>query len=289
MNALRKRLWGAAAYGRRNPKLLSGVGLILALVLFWLIGSLLVSPTRAEPLAGLPSQSPSWQYLLGTDSHGRDLLAVIMVGTGLTLRIGLSAGAIGLGIGMILGFVSGYYGGLLDTVIKGAADVLLTLPLLAVLVVVVAMMPGVISLNLMILVVASLSWMLPTRAIRAQVLTMRERAYIQVARLSGMNNLEVIVKELMPNLLPYLAACFVGATAGAVLASIGLEALGLGPQHLPTLGMTIYWAVSYAAMLRGMWWWWAPPAVIIALLFVGLFLLTAGLDEIANPRLRRGM
>jgi peptide/nickel transport system permease protein len=141
----------------------------------------------------------------------------------------------------------------------------------------------------MILAIASLSWMLPTRVIRAQVLTMREKAYVQVARLSGMNNLEVIFKEIMPNLLPYLAACFVAATAGAILASLGLEALGLGPQHLPTLGMTIYWVIMFGAILRGMWWWWAPPIVIIVILFVGLFLLTAGLDEIANPRLRRAM
>ncbi len=289
MNALRKRLWGVAAYLRSNPKLLGGVSIILALVLFWFIGSLLLGPARAEPLTGLPSQPPSWQYLLGTDTHGRDLLAVMITGAGFTLRIGFLAGIISLGIGMILGFLSGYYGGLVDTVIKGTADVLLTMPALAILVVVAAMIPGEMSLDVMILIVASLSWMLPTRAIRAQVLTMRERAYIQVAKLSGMNNFEVIVKELMPNLLPYLAASFVAATAGAVLALIGLEALGLGPQAIPTLGMTIYWAISYAAIIRGMWWWWAPPAVIIAALFVGLFLLTAGLDEIANPRLRRRM
>lgn len=287
MNALRKRLWGVAAYLRSNPKLLGGVSIILALVLFWFIGSLLLGPARAEPLTGLPSQPPSWQYLLGTDTHGRDLLAVMITGAGFTLRIGFLAGTISLGIGMILGFLSGYYGGLVDTVIKGTADVLLTMPALAILVVVAAMIPGEMSLNVMILIVASLSWMLPTRTIRAQVLTMRERAYIQMARLSGMNNLEVIVKELMPNLLPYLAASFVAATAGAVLALVGLEALGLGPQSIPTLGMTIYWAIAYAAIIRGMWWWWAPPAVIIAALFVGLFLLTAGLDEIANPRLRR--
>lgn len=287
MNALRKRLWGVAAYLRSNPKLLGGVSIILALVLFWFIGSLLLGPARAEPLTGLPSQPPSWQYLLGTDTHGRDLLAVMITGAGFTLRIGFLAGIISLGIGMILGFLSGYYGGLVDTVIKGTADVLLTMPALAILVVVAAMIPGEMSLDVMILIVASLSWMLPTRAIRAQVLTMRERAYIQMARLSGMNSLEVIVKELMPNLLPYLAASFVAATAGAVLALVGLEALGLGPQAIPTLGMTIYWAIAYAAIIRGMWWWWAPPAVIIAALFVGLFLLTAGLDEIANPRLRR--
>jgi len=116
---------------------------------------------------------------------------------------------------------------------------------------------------------------------------MRERAYVHVARLNGMGGLEIIVKEMMPNLMPYIAASFVGAVAAAILASIGLEALGLGPMESPTLGMTIYWVIYYAALLHGMWWWWGPPIAIIVILFTGLFMLTAGLDEVANPRLRR--
>ena len=93
----------------------------------------------------------------------------------------------------------------------------------------------------MALVVASLAWLYPTRTIRAQVLTLRERGYVQVARLSGMSGPEIIVKELLPNLLPYLAAALVDAVSAAILASIGLEVLGLGPFDAPTLGMTIYW------------------------------------------------
>ena len=102
-----------------------------------------------------------------------------------------------------------------------------------------------------------------------------------------MSGPEIILKELVPNLLPYLAAALVGAVSSAILASIGLEALGLGPVDSPTLGMTIYWVIYYAALLHGMWWWWAPPIVLIVVLFVGLFNLAAGLDEVANPRLRR--
>jgi peptide/nickel transport system permease protein len=289
MKAMQTRFVAIWDYSRRNPKLVGGVGVILFLILFWLVGSLLFSPSRSQPIAGPPDLSPSWKYLLGTDSNGRELLPVIIVGTGLTLRIGFMAGIIGVGVAIILGFLAGYYRGMLDTFIMGLVDVLLTVPPLAVLVVIAAMTVEVISLNSMIVIVASLSWMLPTRTIRAQVLSMRESGYVPMAKLSGMNNLEIIVKELMPNLLPYLAAGFVAATASAVLATIGLEALGLGPQSLPTLGMTIYWAVSFSALLRGMWWWWLPPVIIIAALFVGLFLLTAGLDEIANPKLRRSV
>ena len=277
------------SYCRRNPKSIGGLAVILFLVLFWLVGSMLISPSRAEPISGLPDQPPSWKYLLGTDSNGRQLLPVMIVGTGLTLRIGFVAGCIGVGIAIILGFVAGYYRGVLGTIIMGVVDILLTVPPLAVLVVIAAMTVEVISLNSMIVIVASLSWMLPTRTIRAQVLSMRESGYVPMAKLAGMNDIEIIVQELMPNLLPYLAAGFVSATASAVLATIGLEALGLGPQSLPTLGMTIYWAISFSALLRGMWWWWLPPVVIIAALFVGLFLLTAGLDEIANPKLGRSM
>ena len=139
----------------------------------------------------------------------------------------------------------------------------------------------------MALIIAALAWMWPTRTIRSQVLTMRERAYVEVAKLSGLNDLEIIFKEMLPNLLPYLGASFVGAVAAAVLAAIGLEALGLGPQAEPTLGMTIFWSIYYGAILRGMWWWWLPPVMIIILLFVCLFLISSGLDELANPRTRR--
>ena len=90
----------------------------------------------------------------------------------------------------------------------------------------------------------------------------------------------------MPNLMPFVAASLVGTIAAAILASIGLSALGLGPQNEPSLGLTIYWAIFYGALIRQLWWWFVPPIVITVLLFVGLFMTTAGLDRIANPRLR---
>jgi peptide/nickel transport system permease protein len=118
---------------------------------------------------------------------------------------------------------------------------------------------------------------------------MRERAWVQVARLSGMSGPEVIVKEMLPNLFPYLAAALVNSVSGAVLASVGLEALGLGPIESPTLGMTVYWVQFNAAIINGWWWWWVAPIVILFILFVGLFLVSLGLDEIANPRLRKAI
>ncbi len=183
----------------------------------------------------------------------------------------------------------GYVGGIVDTVIRSVADIMLTVPGLLVLIVVASSIKGIVSVQTISLVVASLAWMFPTRTVRAQVLTLRERPYIEMAKLNGMKTPQIIAKELFPNLLPYLGASFVGAVGSAILAAIGLEALGLGPQNQPTLGMTIYWAIFYSALLRGEWWWWAAPVGVIVILFTGLFLIASGLDEVANPRLRRAV
>ena len=274
-------------YIRRNPNLAVGIGMLLTLALFCIIGPFFIDVTNATPLSVPANRPPSREYLLGTDRQGREILAVLIAGTPLTLKIGILAGVLGLGIGTILAFVSAYYGGILDTVIKGIVDIGLTVPGLLVLILIAVSLKEGLTVEQMALVVASLAWLYPARTIRSQVLTLRERSWVQVARLSGMRGPEIIIRELVPNLLPYLAAALVGAVAAAILASIGLEALGLGPIDSPTLGMTIYWVIYYAALLHGQWWWWAPPIVVIILLFVGLFNLAAGLDEIANPRLRR--
>jgi peptide/nickel transport system permease protein len=263
-----------------------GIVILLAVVLLGLVGPLFVDVNGAKVGSDIPDLTPSLEHPLGTDTVGRDLLSVIIVGTPLTLTIGLIAGIIGLGVGTIFGFVGGYYGGYADTVLRGAADVFLTVPGLLLLVVIASSTKGAVNVQTEALVVSALAWMWPTRTIRSQVLTMRERGYIQVARFSGTSGARIIAEEMMPNLMPYLAASFVGAVATAILASIGLEALGLGPQNQPTLGMTIYWALYYTTVMRGLVWWWLPPIVIIVLIFVGLFSISAGLDRIMNPRLR---
>ena len=271
---------------REYPMLVVGLLLILAIVLMSLIGPLFVERSAVDVGNAIPDQRPSREYPLGTDTVGRQILAIVIYGTPLTLRVGVIAGAIGLGVGMLFGFVAGYYGGFWDSLLRGAADVFLTIPGLLVLVVIATTFRGGISVTTQALVVSALAWMYPTRTIRSQVLSLRERGFVQLAPFSGMNGFQIIVRELVPNLLPYLAASFVGAVSAAILASIGLEALGLGPQEEPTLGMTIYWSMYYTSILRNIWWWWVPPIVVIVVIFTGLFMIAAGLDQVANPRLR---
>jgi peptide/nickel transport system permease protein len=185
-----------------------------------------------------------------------------------------------------LAFVAAYYGGVVDSLIRGAVDIGLTVPGLMVLIIVALALREGMTINVMALVIASLAWLYPARTIRAQVLTLRERSFVQIARMSGTSGPGIIVKELLPNLLPYLMASLVGSMSAAILASIGLDVLGLGVFEAPTLGMTLYWVNFTGAVING-WWWWLAPIIVVGILFIALFLISIGLDEIANPRLRR--
>lgn len=238
---------------------------------------------KANPQMGFGQ--PSWSHPLGTESSGRDMLAVLIVGAPRSLRVGLIAAAVSLLIGIILGFSAGFLGGWWDAVIRTLSDAIITIPTLAILIVISAFIRQM-SPETMALVLAVLSWAGPTRIIRSQVLTLRERGYVSMARLSGASSFAIMFKEIMPNLLPYIASSFTGNVSGAILAATSLETLGLGATRIPTLGITIFYAISAAAILRGMWWWWGLPIVVLIWIFTGLFQITIGLDEIANPRLR---
>ena len=269
----------------RYRLLIAGALLVLLITLFGLVGQLFVPFERAEVGAGRPAKPPSAEHWLGTDQQGRDVLADLIYGTPTSLQIGLIAGVLGVTIGALMGLIAGYTGGMVDEVIRVIVDILLTIPSLMILIIVASML-GVVSVEAMALIIAALAWMWPARAVRAQVLTIRERMYVQVARFNGASNVRIIIGELLPNLMPYLAANLVGAISGAILASVGLSTLGLGPMTRPSLGLTFYWAITYGALIRQMWWWFLPPIVIIVILFLGLFLMSQGLDRIANPRLQ---
>jgi peptide/nickel transport system permease protein len=268
----------------REPLLVFGLVILSVLVLVSILGPLMVDSSLAQ-VGALPARRPPGTYLLGTDGQGRDVLTALILATPQTLKIGLLAGLIGLSIGTILGLCAGFFGGMIDTIIRVLADVMMTIPGIAVLLLI-ATNVRVMNVTVMALVVASLSWMTATRTIRAQTLSLRERSYVAIARLSGAGGLALVLTEILPNLLPYLAASFVTAVSRAILATIGLEALGLGPQNDLTLGMIVYWAQFYGAILRGLWWWWLPPVFIITAIFVALLLISAGLDRIVNVRLR---
>ena len=294
---------GFFQYIRRNVTLGIGLGIMLFLILFTLTGYVIIDPkVDPYPLAAPASVAPTLSYCpasepecedpraypFRTDGQGRDLYAVAVTGTWMEMRIGLFAGIFGVVVGSIIGFTSAFYGGLYDRVVRIMVDVLLTIPALLILVVIQSSLGNeTVTVNGMAVIIALISWRWAARVIRSQVLSMREREYVKMARLNGMSSMGIIFRELMPNLLPYLGAALVGAVTAAIFASIGLAALGLCPLREPTLGVTIYWVYNQNAFVRDMWWWIAVPVVIIALIFVMLFMISIGLDELANPRVRK--
>lgn len=279
-----------------NGKLLVGLGLIGSIVILAILGQLLWntdlifvgrSPQNLPPVgfANSRGQTGTWDHPLGTEAQGRDILALLIVGAPRSLLVGAVAALIGIAVGVALGFTAGFLGGRVDDVIRLFTDTVITIPPLLVLIVIQAVIPDV-SLLMMALLLALFSWPGTTRGIRAQVLSMRESGYVQMARLSGAPTFDIMFKEMMPNLLPLIAASYITGVSGAILASVGLELLGLGPQRVPTLGVTVSNAVNQAAVLRGLWWWWGVPAAVLILIFISLLLINLGLDEVANPRLR---
>ena len=275
-------------YLRRNWSLGIGLLIMLLLIAFTVIGFLTIDPKHAYPLAAPPRRPPSWSYLFGTDFFGRDLFAAMVVGMWQTALIGLVAGGIGTGVGVVLGFVSAYFGGWPDRIIKSVCQILTPIPALLIQVVAASSLDKRdVTFLTMALIVAALAWMWATLVIRAQVLTMKERQYVSVAKLSGVSDFGIIFKEILPNLLPFIAAAFVGQVFAAVFASFYLAVLGLGPLREPLLGNIIWSAQGQGAFFNGWWWWPIEPAVAMILILGSLALINMGLDELANPRVRR--
>ena len=280
-----------------NPKLFCGVGLLLAIVALGLLGRLLwdldlvftgSAPLKLPPIGfeNLRGQPGVPAHPIGTDGSGRDMLALIAIGAPNTLFVGFLASLIGMGAGIVLGFTAGFVGGRTDDTIRVLSDVMITIPPLLILVVFQSAF-GDVSLTIMALLIAGFAWQSPTRLIRAQVLSMKQSGYVMMARLSGAPTHHIMFREMLPNLVPYLFGSFIANVTTSIVTAVGLEVLGLGPQRIPTLGRTIYDAISAGALIQNLWWWWGIPTVLLAVMFIGLLLVNLGLDEISNPRLRR--
>lgn len=275
-------------YLGRNKSLGIGLFVMLLLVAFTVIGLLTINPKHAYPLAVATKRPPSFDYPMGTDFFGRDIMSAMVIGMWQTAFIGVLAGGIGTFIGVVLGFVSAYFGRWIDASIRVVCQVLTPIPVLLIQVVVAGSLDKRdVTIFTMAMIVVMLAWMGPTLVIRAQVLTMKERQFVSVAKLSGVGDFGIIFKEILPCLIPFVAAAFVGQVFAAVFASFYLAVLGLGPLREPLLGNIIWSAQTQGAFFNGWWWWPIAPSVAMILILGSLALINMGLDELANPRVRK--
>lgn len=282
-----------------NPHLIIGAAVLGFVILFSAIGPFFVN--KEDSLLGSfeEEQPPFWakqstrsnvisddtRHLFGTDLQGRDVFTTLVYAAPQTLQVGALTGLISLGFGALMGVVAGFLQGRVDNVIRFVSDTLVAIPTIAFLMVFVARMQDP-SIYVIALSIAALAWPGSARAIRAQVLTLRERQYISIARSNGQKELEVLFREVMPNIFPLLLAQFIGAVNGGIGTAMALEVLGLVPtRRYLSLGLMIFWVQRMGGVLRGMWWWWGPPILLIALIFTGLLFLSSGMNVFVNPRL----
>jgi peptide/nickel transport system ATP-binding protein len=277
---LQRRGW--LRNSRLNPSLIFGGAVLAFIIVVAIVGPMLINEKQARVAAVIPNQPPSAQNVLGTDSQGRDVFTTLIMAVPPTLRVGVFAGTVSVVLGLVLGLMAGFFGGWIDWLIRTFSDVLMSIPSVAFMILVVARMdrPNIVVVSL---IVGILTWSGTARGIRAMVLSIRERSYTAVARANGETEVEVLFREIMPNLLPLMLASFIGAVTAGIATVMALEVLGLGNNVIPSLGMMIFWSQRFSAVLRGMYWWWAPPIVLIALIFIGLFFLSFGLDRFINP------
>jgi peptide/nickel transport system permease protein len=228
---------------------------------------------------------PSFEHPLGTDHFGRDILSLQLIGLKYSLIIGLLAGGIATLIAVVIATASGYLGGKVDRVLNAMTNSVLVIPTLPILLAIAAYVR--MDLFMMSFTLAAFSWPWPTRVIRAQILSLKERPYVDLAKVSGLNSFEIMFFEILPNLMPFIGVGFANAIIGAMIAETGLRLIGLGPGDIPSLGLLLFWSMGFGAIAQGYYQMVLAPAVLLILIFISLNLINVGLEEMFNPRLKK--
>ena len=226
---------------------------------------------------------------LGTDNFGRDVLTQLVKATAVSLQIGLVAGTIATLIGLILGLLAGYVGGLMDDAIMFFTNLFTVIPSFVLLI--------LISFSIgqerrgaftIAVVIGFTSWVWTARAVRSQVISLRNRDHVNLSKLSGHSIVHIILADILPYIASYVVMALILQISTGILTEAGLAILGLGPKttQVPTLGLMMNWAMIYQAQILGKWWAYFPVIITIALIAFSLNLMNTGLDQVFNPTLR---
>jgi peptide/nickel transport system permease protein len=247
-----------------------------------------IAPYRPKEELDTPLQSPSLRHIFGTDDVGRDILSQVIVGTRVSLMVGASAAIAATALGLIFGLCAGYFGGRVDTVIMRIVDIFLALPRFPLLILLAAYLGA--GVWVIVIVFAITSWAMPTRVIRAQVLSDREKSYIMAAKLFGAGPFYIIRKHLLPQLSPLISAIIILEAAHAIMAEAGLSFLGLGDPAYISWGTILHYSFVYPSLfLTNTWLWWAvPPGMCLSILLLALTIISRAMEESLDPRLKEG-
>jgi len=226
---------------------------------------------------------------LGTDNFGRDMLTELVAATRVSLSIGFIAGTVATLIGLTLGLLAGYIGGWIDDIIMFVTNLFTVIPSFVLLI--------LISFSIgqeqrgaftVAVVIGFTSWVWTARAVRAQVVSLRNRDHVNLSKLSGHSIVYIILNDILPYIASYVVMALILQISSGILAEAGLSILGLGPKttEVPTLGLMMNWARIYQADIQGRWWAYLPVLVTIASVAFSMNLMNTGLDQVFNPALR---
>jgi peptide/nickel transport system permease protein len=285
-NRGRFHLPGWARVLLRNPKARFGLALVGFMVVVAVIAPWIsvAHPTDFNILA--TRQAPSWHHLFGTTDQGSDIFSQVVLGTRRSLILGAAAALLATTLATVLGIVGAYAGGIVDEIVNFLTNVFLVIPTIPLLIVISGYLKTR-GMTTMILVLGLTLWSFEARILRGQALSLRNRDFVQAAKVAGESTWRIVFGELMPNMISRIAAAFVLVFYIALLVDAGLEFLGLGDNSHVSWGMVLYWAQTNSAVLQGEWWPFLFPGLALVITVVGLVFLLAGIDELSNPRLRK--
>ena len=274
----------------RSPKVLVGAGMLVFFVLLAVIGPLVApyDPSASLSTTNGTPQPPSAAHWLGTTQIQQDVLSQMLVGGRSTMLVAVVAALVATALSVIIGVSAGYVSGFTDDLLSMLINIGLVLPALPLLIVMTGFLPKDANPSdlLIGLIIAVTGWAWGARVLRVQTLSLRNRDFVQSARIIGEHRWRIIGFEILPGLVPIIASSFLFTVIYGVGTYTALAFLGLINGTHWSWGTILFWAQSQTAAQNGYWWWWVPPGLAVALLGTSLALLNFGIDEFINPRLR---
>jgi peptide/nickel transport system permease protein len=271
-----------------TPRFYVAATVLAIILLIAIFGPMLVRTDPNATVGGLYDEPAGWgPLLLGTDNEGQSVIANLVYGTRTSLIVGLVAGTIATVIGLAIGLIAGFQGGLVDNLLSSLTNIFLVIPVIIVVILLSVALDNR-SIFTLAFVIGICAWPWLARAVRAQTISVRTREHIDVAMMSGASFWSILLRDVLPYLLSYVVMAFVLQVSGAILFESTLSMLGLGPSNAVSLGVMLYWAIAWGSVRTGAWWAFVPPTLMLTIISFSLLLLQSSLDELFNPRLRRG-
>jgi len=268
----------------RNKKFMLGFTVEVVFVLAAIFGPWL-APYGDQQFVAPPFLHPSIHHLLGTTYFGEDVFSVLLYSLRDSYMVGF-LGALFAGlIGLAVGFSAGWRGGFLDEILQMFTNIVIMMPALVLLLVIGAYFKTH-SVFFEGVFIGATSWPWVARAVRAQTFTLRDRDFVDLARMSGKRGPSIVIKDIAPNMASYLLLVFILLFAGSMLLAVSYDFLGLGPTNGVSLGDMMNKAELWSGLTLHMWWWFIPPGLVMTFIVAALYISNVGLDEVFNPKLR---